>query len=168
MSVCIWLLESTMLDLPASEDPWSSMGAQDQGRGIGERRCAGTSGMVLNLESVKCVLSLVAFCLYQMERRKGTCLSTLSFMSVLYVGAVKSSVLLCSWPCQCPCVCLSALLLVEPANETAATMSIVLGWRSLGLWGGLQGPTEWITGPKRCWRWWPPVKSLNKMQSEYL
>lgn len=64
---------------------------------------------------------------------------------------------LCRWLCWCPlCVCVwdtcSVSLLVELANEKATAASIDLGWRSLGLRAGLQGPSGGVTGSQSCWR----------------
>ena len=92
-------------------------------------------------------------------------------MSVLHVGDVEGSTLSVA-ACIAGhvgvlCVCVwdtrLASLLVELANEKAAAVSIDLGWKSLDLWAGLQGPAGGVTGPQSCWRQWPLLKSLNKM-----
>lgn len=115
---------------------------------------------------------------WRAEEHKGACLSALTWvLAVLCVGAVEGSA--SSWQCQCHlCACLwdagSALLLYEPANRKAATMSISLGL-TVGWWtvqAGIQHPDR-SPHPQSCWRGsalytFSPVYSSNWYVYNYL
>jgi len=73
----------------------------------------------VNLESVKHVLLIVTFNLYQLKKRKGTWLSVLMFYVIIYV-LLKEVPCLCQpvhlamsvssvCLCVCPCVCVSGI-----------------------------------------------------------
>ena len=164
MSACLCLLVRTVLDSPANrraikhiKEPGMQAGTPaDRGATLTHEGSPNVH-LLVNLESGDMYAFTSELESLPAEEEEGD-LTVVLLMP--HVGAVESSALsvavrvACRVCFLCVSACVSracsASLFTEHANRKVVAMSIILGWRPMGLQAGIQWPGRGIPGPWNC------------------